>query len=49
MDTTLTRHSPNAVLMLDQRLRRWPNTKQALSQCTMFSGKALLSIGGLHV
>ena len=25
MDTTPTRHSPNAVLMLDQRLRRWPN------------------------
>ena len=34
MDTTPTRHSPNAVLMLDQRLRRWPNIKPTLEKCT---------------
>ena len=36
MDTTPTRHSPNAVLMLDQRLRRWPNIEPTLEKCTMF-------------
>ena len=44
MDTTPTIHSPNAVLMLNQRLRRWPNIYPALGECAMFAGKALLSI-----
>ena len=43
MDTTPTRHSPNTVLMLDHRLRRWPNIKQALGECTLFAEKALMS------
>ena len=38
------RHSPNAVSMLDQRLRRWPNIKPPLSECAIFAGKDLLSI-----
>ena len=25
--------------MLDQRLRRWPNIKPTLAECTMFEGK----------
>ena len=29
-------HSPNAVLMLDQRLPRWPNIEPTLEKCTMF-------------
>ena len=36
LDTTPTRHSPNAVLMLGQRLRRWPNIEPTLEKCTMF-------------
>ena len=40
MDTTPTRHSPNAVLMLAQRLRRWPNIEPTLEKCTMFEGKS---------
>ena len=31
--TANTRHSPNALLMLRQRLRRWPNIETALSEC----------------
>ena len=30
------RHLPNAVLMLDQRLRRWPNIEPTLAECTVF-------------
>ena len=44
MDTTPMRHSHSAVLMLDQRLRRWTNMKPTLGECTMFAGKALQSI-----
>ena len=44
MDTTSTRQSPNAVLMLDQRLRRWTNINQTLGDSKMFAGKTLLSI-----
>ena len=39
MDTTPTRHSPNAVSLLEQRLRRWPNIEQTLAECTKFEGK----------
>ena len=39
LDTTPTRHSPNAVLMLGQRLRRWPNIEPILEKCTMFERK----------
>ena len=34
-----TKHWPNAGLMLDQRLRRWPNIKPALGQCFVFAGR----------
>ena len=44
MDTTPTRHLLNAVLMLDQRLRCWPNIKITLVEWIMFAGKAILSI-----
>ena len=37
LDTTPTRHSPNTVLMLGQRLRRWPNIEPTLEKCTMFA------------
>ena len=39
MDTTLGRHSPNAVLMLDQRQRRRPNIEPTLEESTLFEGK----------
>ena len=39
MDTTPTRYLPNAVSMLDQRLRRWPNIEPTLGECIMFEGK----------
>ena len=39
MDTTPARHSLNTVLMLDQRLRRWPNIEPTLAECTMFEEK----------
>ena len=41
-DTTPTRHSSNAVLMLSQRLRRWPNIEPALVKCTMFEIPAVI-------
>ena len=49
MDTTPTRYSFNAVqmldaAMLDANVRRWPNIKPALDECTILAGKALLSI-----
>ena len=47
MGTTPTRHSPNTVFMLVQRLRRWPNIKPALGECTLFAGKALMSTHAL--
>ena len=34
------RHSPNAVLMSGQRLRRWPDIKPTLEKCTIFVGKS---------
>ena len=40
MDTTERWHSPNAVLMLGQRLWRWPNIEPTLEKCTMFEGKS---------
>ena len=30
---TKTRRSPNVVLMLGQRLRRWPNMKPTFGKC----------------
>ena len=41
VDTHPTRHSPNAILMLDQRLWRWPNSEPTLEECIMFEGKSL--------
>ena len=38
MDTTPTRHSPNVVLMLDQRLRRSSKIEPTWEVCTMFEG-----------
>ena len=35
---TYTGHSPNAVSMLCQRLRRWANTETALVECPVFAG-----------
>ena len=31
----------NAVLILDQRLRRWPTLNQHLEECALLAGKAL--------
>ena len=36
-----TRHSANAVWILDHRLRRWPNIKTTLIQCLVFAGTVL--------
>ena len=33
-----TEHSPTAVLMLAQRLRRWLNIKTAVGGCHVFAG-----------
>ena len=33
-----TRNSPNVVLMLAHRLRRWPNIKTALGESLVFAG-----------
>ena len=44
MDTILVGHSPKAVLMLGQFLRRWPSIKPTLGECTMFARKAPLSM-----
>ena len=35
-----TGHSPNALSMLGQRLRRWPNIETALGECPVFAGTA---------
>ena len=37
-DEANTRHSPNVVLMLGQRRRRWPNIETAWGECLMFAG-----------
>ena len=37
-----TGHSSNAVSMLAQRLRRWPNIETALDECPVFAGALLL-------
>ena len=39
-----TRHSPNAVLMLAHRLRRWPNIKTALGECLVCMTLATASV-----
>ena len=36
-----TGNSPNVVLMLAQRLRRWPNIKTALGECPVLAGMLL--------
>ena len=41
-DTTPTRNRPNAVLMLYQRLRRWPTLNQHLVSVPCWLGKLLL-------
>ena len=33
-----TKHSPNAILMLAHRLRRWTSIKTALGECLVFAG-----------
>ena len=37
-------YSSNAVLMLGQRLRRWPNIEPTLNKCTMFERKSSVHI-----
>ena len=37
-----TGHSSNAVSMLAQRLRRWPNIETALYECPVYAGALLL-------
>ena len=37
MDTTPTIHCPNAVLILDQDLRGWPNIEPAFGECAVFA------------
>ena len=49
MDTTPTRHSPNAVLMLGQRLRRWPNIEPTLEKFTMFERKSSCPANTTHL
>ena len=44
-----TRHSPNAVLMLGQRLRRWPNFEPTLEKCTMFERKSSCPANTKHL
>ena len=39
------RHSPNATVMLGDRLRRWPNITAALGLCLVFTGKSLSGDG----
>ena len=36
-----TTHCNNDVLMLAQRLRRWPNIKTSLLQCVVFAGRVV--------
>ena len=49
MDTTPTRHSPNTVLMLGQRLRRWPNIEPTLEKCTIFEEKSSCPANTTHL
>ena len=49
LDTTPTRHSPNAVSMLGQRLRRWPNIEPALEKYTMFERKSSCPANTKHL
>ena len=44
-----TRHSPDAVLMLDQRRRRWTNIETALGKCLVFAGCVLARIFHTHI
>ena len=41
MASTPTRHCPNGVLMICQRLRRWPNINPIFGECAVFAGKTL--------
>ena len=41
-----TKHSPNAVLMLAHRLRRWPNIETALGESLVFAG---LTFGAANI
>ena len=49
MNTTPTRHSPNAVLMLGQRLRRRPNIKTTLEKCSMVERKSSCPANTTHL
>ena len=40
-----TRHSPDTVLMLGQRRRRWPNIETVLVECLVFAGMEPVSTG----
>ena len=42
-------YSPNVVLLLGQRLRRWPNIEPALHKCTMFEGKSSFTANTKHL
>ena len=44
-----TRHWSNAVLMLGQRLRRWPNIEPTLDKCTMFERKSSCPANASHL
>ena len=46
--TANTGHSPNAVYMLAQRLRRWPNIKTALGECPVSVSVITCGLGFLH-
>ena len=44
-----TRHSPDVVLMLGQRQRRWTNIETKLSECLVFAGCVLARIFHTHI
>ena len=39
-----TRHRHTVVLMLRQRLRRWPNIRPAIGQCLVFTGAVSMTL-----
>ena len=49
LSKTNTRHSSNVGLMLDQRLRRWPNDKPTLDECLVFAGCPMDLVGDEEV
>ena len=49
MDTTPTSNSPNAVLMLGKRLRRWSNIEPKVEKYTIFQGKSSCPANTKHL